>query len=108
MSDQAYQKVYHQQQWVKDHKKQAKQKVQAEVAAYKESHPCMDCGQFFPHYVMDFDHRDRSQKKENVSIYARRGATKAVWAEIEKCDLVCANCHRARTFNYMRALVLED
>lgn len=57
--------------------------------------PCKDCGCTFPPCAMDFDHC-RGQKKFEVS----RGLDKplsAVLEEIEKCDLVCACCHRIRT-----------
>lgn len=57
--------------------------------------PCKDCGQRFPYYVMDFDHV-RGEKKFVIS-----GATCDYWPttleEIEKCDVVCSNCHRIRT-----------
>jgi hypothetical protein len=59
--------------------------------------PCMDCGVSYPSYVMDFDHRDPSQKVANVSQLARRGNWIKIKAEIEKCDVICANCHRERT-----------
>jgi hypothetical protein len=60
---------------------------------YKESQPCTDCKQQYPYYVMDFDHlRD---KKDNIS---KLLASKSILlSEIEKCELVCANCHRIRT-----------
>jgi hypothetical protein len=57
----------------------------------------MDCGQTFPPYVMDFDHV-RGEKKYNVGLMASSGySLKMIAAEIQKCDLVCANCHRIRT-----------
>lgn len=67
-----------------------------EVCEYKEANPCNDCKKFYPHYVMDFDHV-RGEKNKNVSSLAKRGSRKQIWEEIEKCDLVCANCHRQRT-----------
>jgi hypothetical protein len=61
--------------------------------------PCSDCGRRYPHYVMDFDHRQGEKKCFNLSIAA--GQTRLSWAkmqaEIAKCDVVCANCHRERT-----------
>jgi hypothetical protein len=57
--------------------------------------PCLDCGGTFPPYVMDFDHR--GDKKINISRSLGRLALEDVLAEIAKCDLVCANCHRIRT-----------
>lgn len=80
------------------YKKRAKdrdKKLRAELAVYKESHPCADCKQFYPSYVMDFDHlRD---KKFGVSQKFTRFSADEVWEEIAKCELVCANCHRIRT-----------
>ncbi len=63
-----------------------------------KSGPCMDCGGAFPPYVMDFDHRDPATKYRPVSqLTGRNEAT--ILAEIDKCDLVCANCHRIRTYS---------
>jgi len=64
-----------------------------------KSKPCMDCGSTYPPYVMDFDHKDGSIKSGNVSRMSNGGWSKIkVDSEIEKCDLVCSNCHRIRTF----------
>jgi hypothetical protein len=70
--------------------------ARAELQALRER-PCTDCGGRFPHYVMDFDHPDRSVKTGDISQMAASGLSPRVLAEIEKCDLVCANCHRIRT-----------
>lgn len=59
--------------------------------------PCMDCGQKFPPCVMDFDHRDPDTKLFNVSQMMTGGSIVRMRAEIAKCDVVCANCHRIRT-----------
>lgn len=75
-------------------------KVSVEVKAFlKEvkSVPCADCGVSYPDYVMDFDHlRD---KTANISTWKQRGWNLArVKEEVEKCEVVCSNCHRERTF----------
>lgn len=44
---------------------------------------------------MDFDHV-RGTKKFNISDAGAKNALEVI-AEIDKCDLVCANCHRIRT-----------
>lgn len=64
--------------------------------------PCTDCGNPFPPICMDFDHREGEEKifgyKGGVSALVNVGAAvETLQAEIEKCDLVCANCHRIRT-----------
>lgn len=64
--------------------------------------PCLDCGQSFPTYVMDFDHRDPTTKISKVSQLVYSGSSVLVLAEIAKCDLVCSNCHRIRTHTRSR------
>jgi hypothetical protein len=66
--------------------------------------PCADCGQRFDPVCMDFDHRPGEQKRTEVSRIAAEWPSMAVLlAEIAKCDLVCANCHRLRTKHRMEA-----
>ena len=60
--------------------------------------PCADCGIRFPSYVMQFDHRDPSQKKYVVTRMVGRAGRKTILAEAAKCDIVCSNCHRERTY----------
>jgi hypothetical protein len=62
-----------------------------------KARPCMDCGESYPPYVMDLDHRDGT-KILNVGAMTGHSPDK-VQAEIDKCDVVCSNCHRLRTFN---------
>ena len=62
--------------------------------------PCTDCGGSFPYYVMDFDHLgDKVALISRMTTYG----PEQVLAEVAKCDLVCANCHRIRTFGRLRA-----
>jgi hypothetical protein len=66
----------------------------------KKSKPCTDCHETFHHVVMDFDHISMTQTKVmSISrMIAYRSGIKTIEAEISKCELVCANCHRIRTF----------
>lgn len=66
------------------------------VRAVKAS-PCADCGQSYPYYVMDLDHREPDKKYKGVASMMRF-PTSLVIAEVAKCDVVCANCHRERTW----------
>lgn len=70
-------------------------KAQSLIIASK-SVPCSDCGKEYPWYVMDFDHV-RGEKLRNVGSSRHMGYNK-LKAEIEKCDVVCSNCHRLRTY----------
>ncbi len=76
----------------------AKKKAIREWIQSQKNRPCMDCGQRYPHYVMDFDHRpDEEKLYEPTRLYVQQSWKKAR-AEVAKCDVVCANCHRERTF----------
>lgn len=66
------------------------------LVAYLLEHPCVDCGECDP-LVLDFDHRDRSTKRMSVSSLLRYACWAPLEAEIAKCDVRCANCHRRRT-----------
>jgi hypothetical protein len=57
--------------------------------------PCTDCGREFPPECMDFDHLDASTKVGRVS--TMRGSRLKMLEEVQKCELVCACCHRTRT-----------
>ena len=65
----------------------------ARLAAYFATHPCVDCGERDIR-CLQFDHRDRSTKTANVACLLRHaGPGRSSLAEIEKCDVRCANCH---------------
>ena len=59
--------------------------------------PCCDCSGSFPPECMQWDHRPGEAKAADVGWLASRHARKRILNEIEKCDLVCANCHAVRT-----------
>lgn len=82
--------------YLEKNKKARLKKVQY-IRDLKSEASCADCGEDFPHYVMEFDHRDPSEKVAAVSTLVS-SSWKKLYAEIDKCDVVCANCHRARTW----------
>lgn len=65
------------------------------IRKFKEKIPCMDCSLNWPHYVMNFDHRERASKLANISELAGVKREKLI-EEIQKCDVVCFNCHKIR------------
>lgn len=70
---------------------------------------CMDCGlkvDMHNTYVFDYDHRDPSLKSFTISQYKHHRTEHELIAEMNKCDLVCANCHRHRTHAQMKSGVL--
>lgn len=67
-----------------------------DIVVELKSGPCMDCGRSFPICCMDFDHV-RGKKFLEISAMVSQGwSTKVLEAELLKCDLVCACCHRIR------------
>ncbi len=65
----------------------------------KSKTPCKDCGIIYPHYVTDYDHIDPTNKRSTVSSLAGLSYSwDIVQEEIAKCELVCSNCHRTRTW----------
>lgn len=68
-----------------------------ELVREMKSHACADCGLQYPYYVMDFDHREGEVKEYELNRIDRM-SMKALLREIEKCDVVCSNCHRVRTY----------
>jgi len=74
-----------------------KQQFKKKLAEIKKASGCVDCGESNP-IVLDFDHiRD---KKYNISRMIHDGFSwKAIVKEMQKCEVVCANCHRIRTHN---------
>jgi hypothetical protein len=78
-------------------RKTAYRKDQSRLLAELRTVPCSDCGRTFPYFVMQFDHRDATNKRYVVTQMVGRAGTETILAEVAKCDVVCANCHRDRT-----------
>ena len=63
---------------------------------------CVECGRTAERYAsmaapLHFHHRDKREKVANVSsmVYGGRPWS-AIATEIEKCDVLCRRCHRAK------------
>ena len=74
-----------------------RKKNYAWVSELKSSTPCADCGKIYHPIVMDFDHIVPMDKAMSVSGLMTTSADR-IMSEIKKCDLVCSNCHRYRTY----------
>lgn len=61
-----------------------------------KNRPCADCQGWFNPWQMDLDHIDRTTKTATVTSL-KSFSTKRLLAEVRKCEVVCANCHRERT-----------
>lgn len=59
---------------------------------------CMDCGFAGHPAALDFDHRNPFEKYLPIARLLNGAKMAKLMEEVEKCDLVCANCHRIRTW----------
>lgn len=82
--------------WAKTRKKEIR-----ELVIQAKNKPCADCGFEFPYYVMDLDHIAGTKKFVLSVAASKHRSLDTVSKEIAKCEAVCANCHRARTFARM-------
>jgi len=73
--------------------------IRAWWAALKATKSCERCGERAPE-CLQFHHIDRASKDIELSIAASRGWSKQrILAEIEKCEVLCANCHLIHHWN---------
>ena len=58
---------------------------------------CHDCGLSTKHNsVYDFHHKDPNQKDFGIATYGHTRSWERVKTELDKCVMLCANCHRIR------------
>lgn len=61
--------------------------------SYKETLCCKTCGEK-RWWVLDFHHRDSSTKEATIAKMLVTCSREAILKEIDKCDVLCSNCHR--------------
>ncbi len=64
---------------------------------YKERIGCLDCGEMYPHYILEFDHLPEHDKIDTLSNLVSKSYD-TILKELEKCEVVCSNCHNIRTY----------
>ena len=81
----------------KEHTKRYKKYGRKLIYEFKLGNPCSACGESNP-VVLEFDHIDPKKKRNDVSYMATHGySIESLEKEIEKCIILCANCHRQKT-----------
>lgn len=71
-------------------------KTRKAIQDAKSNAVCADCKEDYPYWIMQFDHlNDKLFTIAQATVEGRSLDT--VLKEIEKCDIVCANCHANRT-----------
>jgi hypothetical protein len=80
----------------KSSRQRAKSEAQRFISGYLETHHCVDCGESDP-IVLTFDHN--GNKKMNVADMVTQGySVRSVEQEVNKCEVVCFNCHMRREY----------
>lgn len=100
--------------WRAEHSKQSirNQTIKAErnskwAAEYWRSHPCVKCGESRI-LTLEFHHRNPQEKKYAVSQLISTGKSlELIKKEVEKCDVLCANCHRIETAYQLNFRILK-
>jgi hypothetical protein len=67
------------------------------IQKLKVERGCADCGYNKHPAALDFDHLPENSKLDRVSAMTMASLEKLL-AELVKCEVVCANCHRVRTY----------
>lgn len=80
-----------------EHNKRMRIRNREVILRYLAEHPCEICGEIDP-VCLEFDHIDPNQKLYCVSTFSRHARkVSKLEAEIAKCRVLCANCHRRET-----------
>ena len=69
------------------------------VAVEYKGGKCLDCNKTYPPEVYDFHHRDPNKK--DFSVGQNSKSFKSIKKELNKCDLLCSNCHRIRHYSML-------
>jgi hypothetical protein len=79
----------------REYDKQRKAQRKMYVDKIKEHYGCMLCDGEYPAVVLDMHHLDPSTKESNIASLTLKGAAMdKLRAEVSKCIVLCANCHR--------------
>lgn len=107
----AYKEKHHQAYAARDHYLRNKERVKKTAKYYTNSqrkilrriktdylrlHPCVDCGETDVD-VLEFDHVRGIKSAEISALVNGAVATETLRAEMDKCEVRCANCHRKVT-----------
>lgn len=89
---------------VKDFDDRRRAKLVEWFEEYKKTLKCKNCGFSHP-AALDFHHRNPEKKLYEVSVMPARSMSKTkILDEINKCDVLCSNCHRILHYELKRSI----
>lgn len=83
--------------YYKDKEAKRRAKMKQWWREFKATLACVECGEDHP-AALDFHHRDPNEKDFILSKFAQK-SIRSVKRELEKCDILCSNCHRKLHWN---------
>ena len=90
-----------------EYMKERRDALMIQINKYKENKGCAKCGEK-RFYLLDFHHTDQDQKEFTISNHTRKTFEK-ILPEIEKCVVLCANCHREYHYlNDLKNITTQD
>lgn len=78
-----------------------KRKLKMSCVAYLGG-SCIRCGYNKCLGALEFHHRDPSKKDFGIANFRGSKLTNTITNELDKCDLLCSNCHREEHWNKLR------
>jgi transposase len=83
----------------KNRQKQSRHRNIAFIREHKQGKRCADCKEDYPYWMLEFDHLPEHEKLFTIGGRRARDFTiQQLIEEIAKCDIVCSNCHKNRTY----------
>jgi len=77
-----------------------KHRRRAKWAKVKCDKGCNECGYDDHPSALDFHHTEPSEKSESISTMINTSSPAELEREVEKCEVLCANCHRKKKGDY--------
>ena len=83
---------------MKEYRNKKRNTARRFIHSYKiENSVCQDCQISYPPHMLDFDHV-RGKKIDGIANMIKKANIDLIKEEMKKCEIVCANCHRHRTW----------
>lgn len=77
----------------KENRLSYRKRMRQKAREYKERFKCSICGYNKSLWALEFHHLDPNEKEYNLGqLYT--SSTKKLYEELNKCIVVCSNCHR--------------
>lgn len=87
--------------------KDRRRRRRQEFLEFKRTLACIKCGESHPG-CLDFHHKDPSQKDGLLSVVVNANwPMHKIKAEIAKCEVLCANCHRKEHFDELGNIIRQ-